>query len=217
MDNIIIAIDGPAGAGKSTIAKIVANTLNINYIDTGAMYRAITYKCLQNNINFNDTKSIIEVTKNSTIDIKDNIIYLDNKPLEEEIRTMEVNDNVSYVAKIKEVRLLLVEIQRGLSYNNSIILDGRDIGSYVFPNADYKFFLVATPEERAKRRFKELKEKGYDVNFNDIIENLIKRDEIDSNREFAPLSKAADAIEIDTTGKRIDEVSNELISIIKRK
>ena len=217
MNNITIAIDGPAGAGKSTIAKLIANKLDINYIDTGAMYRAITYKCLCNNIDFNDTQAIIDITKNSTINIKDNIIYLDNAPLGEEIRTMEVNDNVSNVAKIKEVRLLLVEIQRHLSYNNSIILDGRDIGSYVFPNADYKFFLVATPEERGSRRFKELKEKGYDVNLNDIIENLIKRDEIDSSRDFAPLSKATDAIEIDTTGKGIDEVSNELLSFIKIK
>ena len=217
MNNITIAIDGPAGAGKSTIAKLLANKLDINYIDTGAMYRAITYKCLCNNIDFNDTQAIIDITKNSTINIKDNIIYLDNAPLGEEIRTMEVNDNVSNVAKIKEVRLLLVEIQRHLSYNNSIILDGRDIGSYVFPNADYKFFLVATPEERGSRRFKELKEKGYDVNLNDIIENLIKRDEIDSSRDFAPLSKATDAIEIDTTGKGIDEVSNELLSFIKIK
>ena len=137
MKNLVIAVDGPAGAGKSTIAKLIAEKLNINYIDTGAMYRAITYKCLCNNIDFNDTQAIIDITKNSTINIKDNIIYLDNAPLGEEIRTMEVNDNVSNVAKIKEVRLLLVEIQRHLSYNNSIILDGRDIGSYVFVSLSF--------------------------------------------------------------------------------
>lgn len=217
MDNIIIAIDGPAGSGKSTVAKLVADKLNINYIDTGAMYRAITYKCLINNVDFNNTQAIIEITRTSTVDIKDNTIYLDNKPLKEEIRTMDVNDNVSNIAKIKEVRLLLVDIQRQLSVNNSIILDGRDIGSYVFPNADYKFFLVATPEERGARRFKELKEKGYDVNLDSIIDNLIKRDKIDSSRNFAPLIKSADAIEIDTTCKGIDEVTNEILSAIKIK
>ena len=214
MKNLVIAVDGPAGAGKSTIAKIIADKLNINYIDTGAMYRAVTYKVLQNNIDTTDEQAIIEVAKASEIDFKDNNIYLDGKILKEEIRTPEVSNNVSNVAQIKEVRYLMVDVQREIGNRSSVILDGRDIGSYVFPNADYKFFLIATPEERGNRRYKELINKGYDVNLEEIIKDIIKRDEIDSNREFAPLVKAEDAIEIDTTGKNIDEVVNSVLSKI---
>ena len=214
MKNLVIAVDGPAGAGKSTIAKIIADKLNINYIDTGAMYRAITYKCLQNNIDINNEEDVINIAKQCDIDFKDNNIYLNGEILKDEIRTMEVSNNVSNVAKIKEVRYLMVDVQRNIGKVSSVILDGRDIGSYVFPNADYKFFLVATPEERGKRRYKELVNKGYDVNLEEIISDIIKRDEIDSNREFAPLVKAEDAIEIDTTGKNIDEVVNSVLSKI---
>ena len=159
MKNLVIAVDGPAGAGKSTIAKIIAKDLNINYIDTGAMYRAITYKCLSNNIDINNEEAVKEIAKQTDIDFKDNNIYLDGKIVNDEIRTIEVSNNVSNVAKIKEVRYLMVDVQREIGKRNSVILDGRDIGSYVFPNADYKFFLIATPEERGKRRHKELIEK----------------------------------------------------------
>ena len=214
MKNLVIAVDGPAGAGKSTIAKLIADKLNINYIDTGAMYRAITYKCLQNNIDINNEEDVINIAKQCDIDFKDNNIYLNGNILKDEIRTMEVSNNVSNVAKIKEVRYLMVDIQRNIGKMSSVILDGRDIGSYVFPNADYKFFLIATPEERGNRRYKELINKGYDVNLEEIIKDIIKRDEIDSNREFAPLVKAEDAIEIDTTGKNIDEVVNSVLSKI---
>ena len=214
MKNLVIAVDGPAGAGKSTIAKLIAEKLNINYIDTGAMYRAITYKCLQNNIDINNEEDVINIAKQCDIDFKDNNIYLNGNILKDEIRTMEVSNNVSNVAKIKEVRYLMVDVQRNIGKMSSVILDGRDIGSYVFPNADYKFFLVATPEERGNRRYKELINKGYDVNLEEIIKDIIKRDEIDSNREFAPLVKAEDAIEIDTTGKNIDEVVNRVLSKI---
>lgn len=216
MNNLIIAIDGPAGAGKSTIAKIISKELNINYIDTGAMYRAITYKCLKSNIDINNTEEVINMAKDTEIDFRDNNIYLDNEVVNEEIRTVEVSNNVSNVAKIKEVRYLMVDVQRKIGENNSVVLDGRDIGSYVFPNADYKFFLVATPEERGSRRYKELLEKGYEVNLDEIINDIIKRDKIDSNREFAPLVKAEDALEIDTTGKGIEEVVSEVVSKIRR-
>ena len=214
MKNLVIAVDGPAGAGKSTIAKLIAEKLNINYIDTGAMYRAITYKCLQNNIDINNEKEVINIAKNCEIDFKDNNIYLNGEILTDEIRTMEVSNNVSNVAKIKEVRYLMVDVQRNIGKVSSVILDGRDIGSYVFPNADYKFFLIATPEERGNRRYKELVNKGYDVNLEEIIKDIIKRDEIDPNREFAPLVKAEDAIEIDTTGKSINEVVQSVLSKI---
>ena len=133
----------------------------------------------------------------------------------EEIRTIEVTNNVSNVAKIKEVRYLMVDVQREIGTRNSVILDGRDIGSYVFPNADYKFYLIATPEERGNRRYKELVEKGVEVKLEDVISDIIRRDEIDSNREFAPLVKADDAIEIDTTGKTIDDVVEAVIEKIQ--
>lgn len=213
-NNLVIAVDGPAGAGKSTIAKIIAENLKINYIDTGAMYRAITYKCLKNNIDINNEEEVSNLAKKTNIDFKDNNIYLDGKILTDEIRTIEVSNNVSNVAKIKEVRYLMVDVQREIGKRSSVILDGRDIGSYVFPNADYKFFLIATPQERGQRRFIELSKKGYKVTLEDIIKDIVKRDEIDSNREFAPLIKAKDAIEIDTTGKTIDEVVDIVISKI---
>ncbi len=214
MNNLVIAVDGPAGAGKSTIAKIIAKRLNINYIDTGAMYRAITYKCLKNNVDINNEEEVIKIAQNTDIDFRDNNLYLDKEIVNEEIRTIEVSNNVSNVAKIKEVRYLMVDVQREIGKRNSVILDGRDIGSYVFPNADYKFYLIATPEERGIRRFKELTEKGYDTSLEEIIKDIVRRDEIDSNREFAPLVKAENAIEIDTTGKSIDEVVDYVLSKI---
>ncbi len=215
MKNLVIAVDGPAGAGKSTIAKIIADKLNINYIDTGAMYRAITYKALQNNVDINDEYAIAQLAQNSDIDFKNNNIYLDGKILNEEIRTPEVSNNVSNIAQIKDVRYLMVDVQRKIGNRSSVILDGRDIGSYVFPNADYKFFLVASPNERGERRYKELIKKGYDITLDEVINDVIRRDEIDSNREFAPLVKAVDAIEIDTTGKSIVNVVDLVINKIK--
>ena len=212
---MIIAVDGPAGAGKSTISKLIAKKLNINYIDTGAMYRAVTYKCLSEGIDVKNEEAVIEIAKRTDIDFRDNNIYLDSKVVNEEIRTREVSANVSDVAKIKEVRYLMVDVQREIGTRNDVILDGRDIGSYVFPNADYKFFLVATPEERGRRRYKELCEKGFEGTLEEIIKDIEKRDEIDSNREFAPLKKADDAIEIDTTGLGIDEVVETVVSKIK--
>ncbi|GAA0237878.1 (d)CMP kinase [Metaclostridioides mangenotii] len=215
MNNLVIAVDGPAGAGKSTIAKIIADKLGINYIDTGAMYRAITYKCLKNNIDVENTDEVVKLAKNTDIDFKDNNIYLDDKIINDEIRTVDVSNNVSKVSKIKEVRNLLVNVQRNIGSKSSVILDGRDIGSVVFPNADYKFYIVATPEERGSRRFKEMKEKGYDVNLDEIIKDIVDRDKMDMNRKFAPLVKADDALEIDTTGKSIDKVVAEVVSKIK--
>ena len=212
---MIIAVDGPAGAGKSTISKLIAKKLNINYIDTGAMYRAVTYKCLSEGIDVKNEEAVIEIAKRTDIDFRDNNIYLDSKVVNEEIRTREVSANVSDVAKIKEVRYLMVDVQREIGTRNDVILDGRDIGSYVFPNADYKFFLVATPEERGRRRYKELCEKGFEGTLEEIIKDIEKRDEIDSNREFAPLKKADDAIEIDTTGLGIEEVVEAVVSKIK--
>ncbi|WP_304340212.1 (d)CMP kinase [Metaclostridioides mangenotii] len=215
MNNLVIAVDGPAGAGKSTIAKIIADKLGINYIDTGAMYRAITFKCLKNNVDVENTDEVVKVAKSTDIDFRDNNIYLDDKIVNDEIRTVDVSNNVSKVSKIKEVRNLLVDVQRSIGSKSSVILDGRDIGSVVFPKADYKFYIVATPEERGSRRFKEMKEKGYDVNLDEIIKDIVDRDKMDMSRKFAPLVKADDALEIDTTGKTIDNVVAEVVSKIK--
>ncbi|WP_315166572.1 (d)CMP kinase [Metaclostridioides mangenotii] len=215
MNNLVIAVDGPAGAGKSTIAKIIADKLGINYIDTGAMYRAITFKCLKNNVDVENTNEVVKLAKSTDIDFRDNNIYLDDKIVNDEIRTVDVSNNVSKVSKIKEVRNLLVDVQRNIGSKSSVILDGRDIGSVVFPNADYKFYIVATPEERGSRRFKEMKEKGYDVNLDEIIKDIVDRDIMDMSRKFAPLVKADDALEIDTTGKTIDNVVAEVVSKIK--
>ena len=189
---------------SENVAIIAPYDLTIAYAEVAA----------DNGVNFRFEEEVIKIAKDCEIDFKDNNIYLNGEILKDEIRTMEVSNNVSNVAKIKEVRYLMVDVQRNIGKVSSVILDGRDIGSYVFPNADYKFFLVATPEERGKRRYKELVNKGYDVNLEEIISDIIKRDEIDSNREFAPLVKADDAIEIDTTGKSINEVVQSVLSKI---
>lgn len=215
MAHVQIAIDGPAGAGKSTIAKKVAKLLNITYIDTGAMYRAITYKALNKNVNIQNEDEIIQIAKESHIDFFQENIYLDNNILNEEIRSVEVSNNVSHIAKIKEVRQILVDIQRQIASGQDVIMDGRDIGTHVLPNANMKIFLTASVEERAHRRYMELKDKGADVNIEEIKKDIITRDKIDSEREAAPLVKAEDAIVIDTTGLSIDDVVDRILSLLK--
>lgn len=217
LNNLVIAIDGPSGAGKSTIAKLIAKKLNIVYIDTGAMYRALTYKLLMNKIDFSDLQKVKKILNKTHIDFKNNHIYLDEAIVDDEIRTNIINRNVSNVAKIKDVRLKLVEIQREIAKNKSVIMDGRDIGSHVLPNADFKFYLSATPEERGKRRYKELTKNNNDISLENVIKDMKERDKIDSTREISPLIKTEDAMEIDTTNKSIDEVVNFIISYVKRR
>lgn len=216
MSRITIAIDGPAGAGKSTISKEIAKKLNIQYIDTGAMYRALTLKVIRANIELNDASKIVNILKKTSIKFINNHIYLDGDIVDEEIRTNEVSNTVSIIAKIKEVREILVELQRQIAKNSSVIMDGRDIGSYVLPDADYKFYVTASVEERGKRRYKELLKKGVKTSLEDIIKEIEKRDKIDSTREFAPLVKSPNAIVIDTTNKTIEECVNEILSYIKK-
>ena len=218
---MIIAIDGPAGSGKSTIARLIAKDKGLIYLDTGAMYRLVTLKALNKGILGNNDLNYLEEIKklldNLNIDIKENGFYLDNVDVSEEIRKPIVSENVSDVAAIREVREKMVDLQRKFSESKNVILDGRDIGTVVFPNADLKIFLIADAKERAKRRYKELVEKGENVEIEEIYENILKRDKIDSTRKESPLKKADDAIEVDTTSKNIEEVKNEILYIIKQK
>lgn len=213
---MIIAIDGPAGSGKSTIAKLIAEDLGLVYLDTGAMYRLVTLKALNDGI-LDDLEKIIKMLDNLSIDIKENGFYLDDTDVSEEIRKAVVSENVSDIAAIREVREKMVDLQRKFSESKNVILDGRDIGTVVFPNADVKIFLIADAKERANRRYKELVAKGENVRMEEIYENILKRDEIDSTRKESPLKKANDAIEVDTTSKNIEEVKNEILYIIKQK
>ena len=213
---MIIAIDGPAGSGKSTIAKLIAEDLGLVYLDTGAMYRLVTLKALNDGILGNLDK-IIKMLDKLRIDIKENGFYLDDTNVSEEIRKPVVSQNVSDIAAIREVREKMVDLQRKFSESKNVILDGRDIGTVVFPNADVKIFLIADAKERANRRYRELVAKGENVKIEEIYENILKRDKIDSTRKESPLKKADDAIEVDTTSKNIEEVKNEILYIIKQK
>ena len=212
---MIIAIDGPAGSGKSTIAKLIAEDLGLVYLDTGAMYRLVTLKALNDGI-LGDLEEIKKMLDNLNIDIKENGFYLDNVDVSDEIRKPIVSENVSDIAAIREVREKMVDLQRKFSESKNVILDGRDIGTVVFPNANVKIFLVADAKERANRRYKELVKKGENVKIEQIYENILKRDEIDSTRKESPLKKAEDAIEVDTTSKNIEEVKNEILNIYSK-
>ena len=215
---MIIAIDGPAGSGKSTISKLVAKDLDLIYLDTGAMYRLVTLKALEMGIldgNLEDLDKINELLDNLEIDIREDGFFLDGVDVSEEIRKPIVSENVSKIAAIKEVRIKMFDLQRKFSKAKNVILDGRDIGTVVFPNADLKVFLVADARERANRRYKELTEKGENVSLEEIYQNILMRDKIDSTREEAPLKKAEDAIEVDTTSKSIDEVKEEILNLYK--
>ena len=218
MKKITIAIVGPAAAGKSTIAQEVAKRLNFTYIDTGAMYRAVTLYCLNHQINCQNESEVEKVLNNINIELKpQHIVLLNNQDVSFDIRSREVNANVSYIASYKNVRLFLVEQQRKMALHDSIVMDGRDIGSYVLPNADVKIFQVASVETRAQRRFLENKQKGIECTLTSILEEVKKRDYIDSHRDFAPLVKANDAIEIDTSNLTINEVVDLVLKIINEK
>ncbi|MCU0332239.1 MAG: (d)CMP kinase [Ignavibacteriaceae bacterium] len=217
---LIIAIDGPAGSGKSTSAKLIAKKLGYVYIDTGAMYRAITYLALDNEA-INDESRIIELARNCKIDLNyedgEVIVLLDGRNVSKEIRSANVNSHVSNVSKISEVRKVLVEKQREMgAKGNGVVMEGRDIGTVVFPNADVKIFLTASLDIRANRRTKEYIEKGSEVLVDDIKINLSNRDKIDSSRNDSPLTKASDAVEVDTTNVTIDEQVNLILEEAKK-
>ena len=220
---LVIAIDGFSSTGKSSISKVVADTLGLIHIDTGAMYRAITLFGLRN---FKDEKQEIDLSKllqnlnEISLEFRENSgkleIYLNGENVSKEIRTTEVSDNVSFIAKQPEVRERLVVLQRDIAEKQGVIMDGRDIGTVVLPNADYKFFLTASADERARRRFLELQSLGIETTIEEVKQNLIERDRIDSEREISPLKKAEDAILIDNTNLNKEETIDLILSYIKK-
>ncbi len=215
-DIVKIAIDGPGGAGKSTIAKLVAKELDIDYIDTGAMYRAIGYKVSQTNTDLEDEKALKIMLDSTDIDFSEGNIYLDGINVNTEIRTPEMSLMASKVATIGDVRTKLVALQRNMGKTKSIIMDGRDIGSNVLVDAEFKFFMTASPEERADRRYKELIAKGEDVTLDEVLEDIKQRDYNDTHRKLNPLKAAEDAIMLDTTGMSIEEVVNNILSEVRK-
>ena len=216
MDKFIVAVDGPAGSGKSTISKIVAKELDLTYLDTGAMYRMVTYAVLKNRIDVENENEVIKLLNEIKLDINKDKFYLNGEDVSQVIREVEVTNNVSKVAALKLVRDKLVHMQRVISEGKRVILDGRDIGTVVFPQADLKIFLVASPEERANRRVKEFISKGIDTNYETVLEEIKTRDFLDSTRKESPLLQAEDAILIDTSFMNIEEVSNEIIKLVKK-
>ena len=211
----IVAIDGPAGSGKGTVAKLLAEKCNLLYIDTGAMYRAIAYQVLENNIEINDEDKIVELAKNSKIEFIDGNTYLNGKDISKEIRSMEVSKIVSPVSGIVKLREILVNLQRKMAEGSDVIMEGRDITTVVFPNATYKFYLDADVEERANRRYKENKEKGIDVSYEEILENIRKRDYNDMHKEVGSLTRTEDSVYIDSTKLAIEEVVEKIKNIIE--
>ena len=215
---ISVAIDGPAAAGKSTVAKIVAERLNLIYIDTGAMYRAFTWYCLEKGVDCQNEEACVALIPEVKIELKPgHIVLCNNQDVTREIRLPNVSQNVSYIASYKDIRLALVELQRAMAENGSVIMDGRDIGTYVLPNADVKIYQIASVETRAIRRYDENIAKGIPCTLEDIEEDVRRRDYIDSHRAFAPLKPAADSILLDTSFLNIEEVVNEILKIIKDK
>lgn len=215
---LAIAIDGPAAAGKSTVAKRVAKELGYTYIDTGAMYRALTLKALHANIELDEPQTLAHLLSNTKIELKQNneeqLVLLDGVDVTLDIRSEIVTNSVSIVAKHKEIREQMVKLQQLLAKTDGVVMDGRDIGTYVLPNAELKFFLLASVEERAKRRHKENLQNGFDSNLTQLMKDIEQRDLLDTRREVGPLVKADDAIEIDTTAMTINEVVTVILDQI---
>lgn len=218
----IVAIDGPAGSGKGTIAKLVSNKLGFSTIDTGAMYRCVAVYFIDNKISIEDEKRIKDELKNINIDMKEidgvQKFFLNGKDVSERIRTKEVDSIVSQVSHVLPVRLAMVDLQRKLSIGKNIVMEGRDIGTNVFPNAEVKIYLDATPEERARRRMEQNKQKGIEnVSYEEILENVKFRDQNDLTATIAPLKKADDAVVVDSSNLTIPQVVEKVINIIEEK
>ena len=216
--HISVAIDGPAAAGKSTIAKIVAKQLGYTYIDTGAMYRAFTWYCMEKGVDCQNEAQCVALIPEVNIELKpDNTVLCNNVDVTRAIREPRVSGNVSYIASYKDIRLALVVLQRKMAESTSVVMDGRDIGTYVLPNAEVKIFQIASVETRAQRRYLENQEKGIPCTIEDIREDVKKRDYIDSHRAFAPLKPAEDSICVDTSDMTIQEVVDAVLKIINDK
>lgn len=211
-----VAIDGPAGAGKSTIAKIIGKNFNLMYINTGAMYRAVTVLAIRNNINYSDIEKLCTLVDSLEIHFEKDKIIVNNEDLSDKINMPEISNQVSNYAAVLEVRERLVKLQRKMSEKYDVVMDGRDIGTVVLKDAAFKFYLTASPENRATRRFKEFIDKGIDVKYEKILRDIIERDYIDSHRKVNPLTKAEDAIEIDSSNMTIEEVVAFITSCIKK-
>lgn len=210
-----IAIDGPSGAGKSTIAREVAGRLGIDYIDTGAMYRAVGYKMRKLGIGADEEDRVSRMLEDTDIDFTEGNIILDGEVVNDSIRTSEISKMASECSALPTVRKKLVELQRNMGSRKSVIMDGRDIGTNVLKDAEYKFFLTASPEERADRRYRELAEKGEDISYEQVLEDIKKRDRDDTTRKIDPLRKAEDATEIDTTGMSVEDVIENVLNNIR--
>ncbi|MGY0012227.1 (d)CMP kinase [Bacillus anthracis] len=215
---ISIAIDGPANAGKSTVAKVVAKKLSYVYIDTGAMYRTITYAALEQKVDIENEEQLMEVVKNVKIEFQQGentqLVFLNGQDVSEVIRTPEVTNRVSIVAKHRLVREEMVRRQQELAEKGGVVMDGRDIGTHVLPDAEVKIFMLASVEERAERRHLENMNKGFDSNLEQLKEEIAQRDKLDSEREVSPLKKADDALELDTTSLSIEEVVQKIMGIV---
>ena len=212
---MIIAIDGPSAAGKSTAAKLLAKELGVDYIDTGAMYRAVALKVMRRGIDTDDEEALAALLDSTDIDLDGAQVLLDNEDVSGLIRTEEVSMQASRISAIPAVRQKLVASQREMGARKSVVMDGRDIGSNVFPGADHKFFVTASPEVRAGRRYKELAEKGMKASFEEVLEDVRKRDWDDSHRALNPLAQAEDAVLIETDDLGIDEVLRKLLNYLQ--
>ncbi|WP_333859846.1 (d)CMP kinase [Clostridium sp.] len=214
--NISVAIDGPAAAGKSTIANIIAHKFNLMYINTGSMYRAAALLCMRNGICYKDVDRVCEVVKSLEIHFEGEKLIVNGEDLTEDIKHPNVSNNVSNYAAISKLRRLLVKLQQDMAGKFNVIMDGRDIGTVVLKNAPLKFFLTASASERAKRRYLELRKKNIDVEYDDILEEIIKRDYMDSHRASSPFIKAEDAVEINSSGLSIYQVVEIISGYIKK-
>jgi len=219
MKKFVIAIDGPAGAGKSTVAKLVAKKLGFLYVDTGAMYRALTLKAINEKIPFSDEKKLIEMARNTSIELQDDTnykVFLDGKDVSTAIRTEEVSKGTQFIASILPIREILWKMQRDLRERYNIVMEGRDIGSKVFPDAQLKIFLDASVNERAKRRYLQLKEMGIEGDLKMIEKEILERDEKDRKRSISPLVQLPDAVYIDTTGMTIPQVVESIVNLYNK-
>lgn len=210
-----ICLDGPSGSGKSTLAKALAKALDITYLDTGAMYRSFTYHCLEGQVDVLDEEAVIEALKSFKLRIIKDQFLVNDMDVSQKIREERISQNVSAVSSYGPVRDAMVMLQREIGAGQPIVMDGRDIGTVVLPDAPYKFYIVASAHERAKRRYLEQKAKGFDVDLETILADMERRDYLDSSRDIAPLKPADDAIHIDTSDMTIDQVVAKLLSYIK--